>query len=262
MNESQEQIAREAANEIRNYFNDVEMGERRMESVESFILSAIERATEANQPEANTTAELSEQHTRRVHKEDRQRQLPPGGGGGTGMNPSEINRSEQQEEWTVAKIRSFRNYTSEVRDEKLAEAINAALAAASEAEDRRLEDLAIEIVELREEVARLNDKLKRVRHDREGLTQQLAAERQRSEQAEERARVWQECSFENASGTITNLKQQLLSAQAARKPLVEALRTIADADPSKVGQSQYKIIAVETLRRLDTALAQCISEPE
>jgi hypothetical protein len=55
---------------------------------------------------------------------------------------------------------------------------------------------------------------------------------------------------------IVTAKTDLVKAQQANKPLVEALKTIADADPNRVGQSQYKIIAIKALKLHEAALAK------
>src|SRR6266498_360667 len=109
-----------------------------------------------------------------------------------------IERSEQQE-WTEQTVEETFKVTFPNSGiiplpkflKAVADAHNAALAAASEAEDRRLEDLAIEISELKD---------------------QLATERRRREQTErEVTRLsWQ-------AETTDKLKMELLSAQAAIK---------------------------------------------
>src|SRR6266496_4007221 len=65
----------------------------------------------------------------------------------------------EQQEWTPERVELYFGLTKSEAIRLLTKAINAALAAASEAEDRRLEDLAIEILKLKEQLSGTTERL-------------------------------------------------------------------------------------------------------
>jgi hypothetical protein len=82
----------------------------------------------------------------------------------------------------------------------------------------------------------------------------LAAEREKFQKAKEWNQV-AEIELRNARSLYCELlddfkkvSEELAAEREKVKTLVEALKTIADADPNRVGQSQYKIIAIHALK--------------
>ncbi len=107
-------------------------------------------------------------------------------------------------EWTVETVAWFMQEYPDAWQHKLADAINAALAA-------------------ERENAKQDGWYEGRDHERKLINEELAAERQNTRLANQRANSWKECSFEHSVATIQQLRKQLEEDKSVLKPLVDEL---------------------------------------